>query len=359
MVPGRSAHGGHVVVDAAVDEPSGDWTAPGVFSVAPGVHRIPLPLPTDGLRAVNVYAIEDGPGGELTLIDSGWAITESREALTAALAALGRGLGDVRRFLVTHVHQDHYTQAVALRREFGATVALGRGEQPTLDLVAGATPLRESPYLARLTAAAATGTLARLSALGRPKGDRSVWEAPDEWLADGATAKVGERELTAVATPGHTRGHLVFVDEAADLLFAGDHVLPHITPSIGFELAPADFPLRDFLASLRLVRSLPDRRLLPAHGPVTPSAHARIDALLEHHDRRLEEIFATVAAGADTAYASAAAMTWTRRKRTLAELDPFNEMMAVLETMSHLDVLVLQGGLVLVVDEGVRHYRLA
>ena len=26
--------------------------------VAPGVHRIPLPLPTDGLRAVNSYALE-------------------------------------------------------------------------------------------------------------------------------------------------------------------------------------------------------------------------------------------------------------------------------------------------------------
>jgi hypothetical protein len=33
-----------------------DWTEPGLFTVAPGVHRIPLPLPNDGLRAVNVYA---------------------------------------------------------------------------------------------------------------------------------------------------------------------------------------------------------------------------------------------------------------------------------------------------------------
>ena len=44
------------------DDPDGDWTAPGVFRCAPGVHRIPLPLPIDGLRAVNVYAIADGDG---------------------------------------------------------------------------------------------------------------------------------------------------------------------------------------------------------------------------------------------------------------------------------------------------------
>ena len=34
-----------------------DWTVPGVYPVAPGVHRVPLPLPTDGLRAVNVYVV--------------------------------------------------------------------------------------------------------------------------------------------------------------------------------------------------------------------------------------------------------------------------------------------------------------
>ena len=34
-----------------------DWTRPGVYRCAPDVYRIPLPLPMDGLRAVNVYAI--------------------------------------------------------------------------------------------------------------------------------------------------------------------------------------------------------------------------------------------------------------------------------------------------------------
>ena len=46
-----------------------DWAEPGTYPVAPGVHRVPLPLPTDGLRAVNVYVIEDDGG--LVLIDSG------------------------------------------------------------------------------------------------------------------------------------------------------------------------------------------------------------------------------------------------------------------------------------------------
>ena len=47
---------------------------------------------------------------------------------------------------------------------------------------------------------------------------------------------MGARVLEAVATPGHTKGHLVFHDLDAGLLFSGDHVLPTISPSIGFEL---------------------------------------------------------------------------------------------------------------------------
>ena len=63
----------------------------------------------------------------------------------------------------------------------------------------------------------------------------------------------------------------MFADHAAGLLFAGDHVLPTITPSIGFEPALPAQPLGDFLGSLTKVRGLPDLRLLPAHGPVADS----------------------------------------------------------------------------------------
>ena len=57
-----------------------------------------------------------------------------------------------------------------------------------------------------------------------------------------------------VATPGHTRGHVVFHDTGGGLLFAGDHVLPAITPSIGFEPVLSDDPLGAFLGSLTLMR---------------------------------------------------------------------------------------------------------
>ena len=63
---------GGVSTGVAVSPDSGEhWAAEGAWEVAPGIHRIPLPLPMDGLKAVNVYVIETEQG--LTLIDGGWA----------------------------------------------------------------------------------------------------------------------------------------------------------------------------------------------------------------------------------------------------------------------------------------------
>lgn len=290
-------------------------------AVAPGVHRVPLPLPMDGLRSVNVYVIEDGDG--IVLIDGGWAIAESRAALAAGLASLGYRLDDIRRFLVTHLHRDHYTQAISLRREIGASVSIGIGKKPAIELLQYDDPLaRFEPQMAILRPSGASALLERISSLGLTEGPAENYESPDHWLDKGVQVDLAERVLLAIPTPGHTQGHVVFADPESGLLFAGDHVLPHITPSIGFEPLPPELPLRDYLGSLRVVLKLPDMRLLPAHGPVTDSAHTRVRELLDHHDERLERCLAAVRAGAVTAFEVAGLLGWTRRQRRLDSRPP-------------------------------------
>ena len=157
-------------------------------------------------------------------------------------------------------------------------------------------------------------------------------------------------------TPGHTRGHVVFPDTAAGLLFTGDHALPTITPSIGFEVAPSPNPLGNFLASLAVVRGRPDARLLPAHGAVAESVHARIDQLVHHHGERLGAVEELVRRGAATVYEVAGRLGWTRHDRQLAALDLFNQMLAVAETAVHLELLVAQGRLRAANEAGVLAY---
>ncbi len=335
------------------------WTQPGAHEIAPGsgVYRLPLPLPNDGLRAVNVYVIRDGD--QVVLIDSGWALADSEALLVKSLDDIGFGLADVREFLVTHVHRDHYTQAIAIRRAHGTPVALGEGERPAIEAIQRTIAAGTPQPMDHLHRAGADVLLAALQQFHGDRSDRLNWESPDRWLATGTELPLHTRTLRVIATPGHTQGHVVFLDETAGNLFAGDHVLPQITPSIGLEPVQAESPLRDYLESLRLMRSLPDARLLPAHGPVAPSVHARVDELLDHHEARLTATAKAVEVGASTAYEAARVLRWTRREQDFADLDLFNQVLAVQETLAHLDVLVERSWLTVeTAADGVAHYRM-
>jgi glyoxylase-like metal-dependent hydrolase (beta-lactamase superfamily II) len=316
------------------------WTESGPWRVDDGIHRIPLPLPMDGLRAVNVYLLETADG--LTLIDGGWAVQEARVELQRALAALGYAFKDIRQFLVTHAHRDHYTLAAVLGSEYGAGTLLGAQEKPAIDLVHRPDELGPTPFDDELRRCGAGSLVTEWVRMEQHLPPPNQWPYPSRWLTHDQRLVVGDRVLEAVHTPGHTPGHYVFADAAAGLLFAGDHVLPTITPSIGFTLPMPRNPLGDFLDSLAKLRSRPDLQVLPAHGPVGASMHARIDELVDHHQTRLQHVLAEVG-GAATPYEVAMRLTWTRHQRGFGELEVFDRGMAVMETRAHLDLLMARG----------------
>ncbi|MDH6447842.1 MULTISPECIES: MBL fold metallo-hydrolase [unclassified Streptomyces] len=332
----------------------GRWAQPGPETVEPGVHRIPLPLPDDGLRAVNVYVLEGLTEG-LVLVDGGWSIPESRTALEDALTRLGHDLGEISHVLVTHIHRDHYTQAVELRRLLGSQVYLGAGERCGLELLGELRTDEPVGSLGTLRRAGAHELAERVAAMYHGDFDPTVWEAPDRWLRE-EELHFGETRLAVVPTPGHTQGHVVYLDRARGLLFSGDHVLPHITPSIGFELGGPELPLGDYLNSLHLMTTLADARLLPAHGPVGASVHERVAELLAHHDDRLSETLTALGDRTRTAYDVAGELGWTRRRVSFTDLGPFDRMLAVNETAAHLDVLVARGGATCTQTDGVNRY---
>src|SRR3954462_15132391 len=109
------------------------WERPGAHEVAPGVHRIPLPLPGDALKAVNIYAISDGD--RVVLIDGGWALDGAAELLAKGLASIGYAVDGIGEYLVTHLPRAAHTQAIALRRQHGGAVSVGEGERACLELI--------------------------------------------------------------------------------------------------------------------------------------------------------------------------------------------------------------------------------
>jgi glyoxylase-like metal-dependent hydrolase (beta-lactamase superfamily II) len=333
------------------------WAEGGPEEVADGLFRIPLPLPNDALRAVNSY-LWRGDDGDL-LIDCGWVHPRSWEVLTASLERFGSGVKSIRHLFATHVHGDHLGAAGQIREAGGAFVTLGLGDRETAQMLAtdpGLSRSRTRELLLRHGAATLVEALDQESQAN----PRAPWLSPlpDLFIAGGEVQFQG-RELEVLPTPGHTRGHLCLWDKSSQLLFAGDHVLPHITPSIGAELPLGGLPLLHFLRSLELVRDLPAQLVLPAHGPTFRDLSGRVDQLLQHHQQRLELCREAVESGCRTAMAVTEALPWTRRGRRFSDLDPFNQMLAVNETVAHLDLLAERGELNQVLSDLLVEFNLA
>jgi glyoxylase-like metal-dependent hydrolase (beta-lactamase superfamily II) len=322
-----------------------DWAAQ-PEQLAEDIFRLPLPVLIQGLRAVNVYVLRGPEGADL--IDAGDAHAISLDDLAAALGGVGVRVQDIRHVYVTHVHPDHYTLASVIRDAAGAEVYLGAGERPALEAMERLLRGEREPHIAADLDRLGAGELRSLLEPHRlrPPVRGDVWRRPDHWLAADAAVTTVTGELTALHTPGHTRGHVVYTDTARGLYFTGDHILPHITPSIGFESEPVPTALSDYLRSLRAVLELPDARLLPAHGPVRESAHARAAELLRHHDERLADTLGAVRTGGSTPFEVARQLAWTSRRKRFDDLTAWNRFLACAETSAHLETLAERGSVV-------------
>ncbi|MSU80238.1 MAG: MBL fold metallo-hydrolase [Gemmataceae bacterium] len=88
--------------------------------------------------------------------------------------------------------------------------------------------------------------------------------------------------LDVLHTPGHASGHLAFFEPVYRILMACD-MISTVTSMV---IAPPDGNIPDYLASLRRLRELPTRILLPAHGAISTDPTKLIAAAIEHRGKR-------------------------------------------------------------------------
>lgn len=109
-------------------------------------------------------------------------------------------------------------------------------------------------------------------------------------LTDGQVIDAAGLRITVFATPGHTADSLSFVLD--DAVLTADTVLGRGTTVIDSE----DGDLTRYLDSLRRLRGLGGRTVLPGHGPELPNIEAVASGYLEHREQRLDQVRSALAA---------------------------------------------------------------
>ncbi|MDA2889792.1 MBL fold metallo-hydrolase [Mycolicibacterium sp. BiH015] len=103
-------------------------------------------------------------------------------------------------------------------------------------------------------------------------------------LTDGEVIDAAGLSITVMATPGHTADSVSFLVD--DAVLTADTILGRGTTVIDRE----DGDLGDYLESLRRLRGLGHRTVLPGHGPELGDMVAVSDSYLAHREDRLEQV---------------------------------------------------------------------
>lgn len=209
----------------------------------PGVVLMPLLTPTlPPATHTNAFLLG---GEEAVLVDPATPISDEQERLSRAVADFVSRGGRVKAIWLTHHHYDHVGAVERMRSELGVPVLAHR--------------LSAEP-------------LARIGI------------ALDGFLEDGERHTLAgdpPMRLRVCHTPGHSRGHLCFLDEDRGSLIVGDLVSSLSTIVID----PPEGDMEAYLGSLQAMAELAPATLFPSHGPPIVNAVGKLE---EYHAHRLE-----------------------------------------------------------------------
>jgi metallo-beta-lactamase class B len=212
------------------------WNAPqGPFRIFGNTYYVG----TAELSAI-LIAGDDG----LVLLDA--ALPQSAPLIDRSIAALGFATTDIRLIVNSHTHFDHAGGIAALQRASGATVA---ASEPAAEALRAGKPNADDPQFT-------------IADNGFPRVENV------RVIGDGETLTVGNVEVTAHLTPGHTPGGTTWSwrscegERCVDVVYA-DSLNP--VSADGFRFSDSASLVAAYERSIETVETLPCDILLSPH----------------------------------------------------------------------------------------------
>ncbi len=308
------------------------------MEVLPGLHVFKIPLPGNPLKHVNCYLIEDNPP---LLIDAGMNMEACYSAAKVIVERFGRP-----RVVATHLHADH----LGLAGRIGREVLMGERDVECFEKFKRAEYWKD---FVKFFISSGFPEDEAVKIFSQHPGIR-YFHVPEDVKPLPDEIEAGEYSFKVIETPGHTPGHVCLYERSEGILISGDHVLFDITPNIGWWF-DMDDPLASYIGSLKAIRDLRVKIVLPGHRNSSSELKGRVDEILEHHRRRLEEALEALDKE-KTAWEVAQTISWDLE----GEWDSFPLMQkwfAVSETIAHLEHLVRLGKVERVERDGRIYYR--
>ena len=307
--------------------------------IVPGLLWLRMPMPMS-LDHINVYLLRDGEGW--AVVDTGLGIPSTFELWEKIFTEKLAGQ-PLTRVICTHCHYDHAGAAHWLQERFGVPLLMTYGEFMMLRSLMGPPP-DPLPQSHRDFYARAGITDEELDHMvGAMRKDPFMPKPPSNYqrIRTGEVLQVGERQWRIVLGEGHSPEHACLYCEEDGILLAGDQVLPRITSNVMVSpIEPEGNPLKDWMASLQRLHSLPaDTLVLPSHQGVFYGLHERLDQIREHHEQQFDFLKSHLQ---QVGCASAAELVPVLFPKLRG---PVDRLMALGETMAHLNLLYLAGEL--------------
>lgn len=313
------------------------------MKIIDGIYQLKIPIPDNPLGHLNAYLLE-GTEGWL-MIDTGWFTSDAFASLDTQLRELGLTFHDIRTIIVTHVHPDHFGLAGRIKQLSPRTELIThRWESDLIEsryIKFGGLQDAMSNLMKRN--GVPESLLPSLKSASMPTLDFVTITLPDRHLHGGEIISTGKFELEVIWTPGHSPGHICLYEEKNRLLFAGDHILPVITPNISYHAQSGDNPLGDYLYSLQKLQHLPVDKVLPAHQHIFTDLPGRINEILVHHDDRKNEIKGIIQKRPQSAYVIASKLVWNTSEQNWEGFSDHLKRAAVTETLAHLEYMRWEG----------------